>query len=67
MVILLNRNYRFYIHYINVISDKKFEFRSENKSAYRNVKIPLKTILKDKKLQPKIEELVLLLNDLVTS
>ena len=43
------------------MSDNKFEFRSENKSAYRTLKIPLK----DKKLQPKIEELVLLLNDLV--
>ena len=41
------------------------KFRNDNKSAYKTVKIPLKTILKDKKLQSKIEELVLLLNDLV--
>jgi hypothetical protein len=47
------------------MTEEKFEFRNENKSAYRTLKIPLKTILKDKKLQPKIEELVLLLNDLV--
>ena len=47
------------------MSDKKFEFRSENKSAYRTLKIPLKTILKDKELQPEINELVELLNDLV--
>lgn len=47
------------------MSEEKVEFRNSNKSAYKTRKILLKTILKNRDLQPKIEELVLLLNELV--
>ena len=41
------------------------EFRSSNKTRYKTFKIPLKSILLDKTTQPKINDLVFAMNDLV--
>jgi hypothetical protein len=45
---------------------EKFEsFRSEEKSTYKTIKIPLKSILLNKEIQPVVNELIFEMNDLV--